>query len=411
MPAIADVVAVPTLGGYFFDDKEAIVTTADRDGFSYAGEPVTPGFSRVRQPAEAISVQIELTNGRIGVGECTAVQYSGFGGRDVYFDADSHLDDIEATVSDALVGRDASDFTNNVATIDEVAAETGGLHTAVRYGLSQALLETAAIADSKTMTEVITDAYDLDLVPQPVPIFTQSGSNRYDNAEKMILKRVPVLPHGLFNSVDDIGADGERLLEYLSWLSERISELGSSSYRPTIHLDIYGTVGEIFDPPYDTTDIVDYFAELERAASPYQLRIESPIEAGSRSEQITALGTLRDALTDHSIPVDIVADEFCNTYEDVTAFVDADAVDMVQIKMPDLGDLTNSIDAVRYCSGTDILAYLGGSCAETDISARVSTHVGLATRPDQLLAKPGMGVDEPYLITNNEMKRTLRRLA
>jgi methylaspartate ammonia-lyase len=34
----------------------------------------------------------------------------------------------------------------------------------------------------------------------------------------------------------------------------------------------------------------------------------------------------------------------------------------------------------------------------------------LACKADQILAKPGMGVDEGYMIVYNEMKRTLAML-
>nr|WP_315988364.1 hypothetical protein [Desulforamulus aquiferis] len=37
---------------------------------------------------------------------------------------------------------------------------------------------------------------------------------------------------------------------------------------------------------------------------------------------------------------------------------------------------------------------MGGTCNETDRSAQVCVHIGIATQPDQMLAKPGMGVDE-----------------
>lgn len=410
MTEIANVTAVVTTGGYYFDDKKAIVANADRDGFLYKGEAITSGFTDVRQPAEATSVIIELENGRTGIGDCTAVQYSGFGGRDAFFTAEDHLDEIETTISEALVGRDASAFTTNVEILSDIA-DTEELHTAVRYGVSQALLDAAATASAQTMTEVITAEYGIDRSPQPVPIFCQSGSDRRRNAEKMILKEVPVLPHGLFNSVDEIGREGERLLEYLDWLSDRVTELGSPGYDPTFHVDIYGTVGEIFAPPYDRDEVIDYFAALDDAASPYSLQIESPIEAGSRDEQIHVLGALRDALTECSVPVDIIADEFCNTYDDVTAFVDSGAVDVVQIKTPDLGEITASIDAVQYCENTDTRAYLGGSCAETNVSARVCAQVALATQPEQILAKPGMGVDEGYQIIANEMARTSYRIS
>ena len=47
------------------------------------------------------------------------------------------------------------------------------------------------------------------------------------------------------------------------------------------------------------------------------------------------------------------------------------------------------------------------SCNETDRSAQVCVQVAMATQPDQILAKPGMGVDEGYMIVYNEMQRVL----
>jgi methylaspartate ammonia-lyase len=52
-------------------------------------------------------------------------------------------------------------------------------------------------------------------------------------------------------------------------------------------------------------------------------------------------------------------------------------------------------------------AYLGGTCNETNRSGEVCAHIAMATSPDQLLAKPGMGVDEGFMIVWNEMQRIL----
>lgn len=46
-------------------------------------------------------------------------------------------------------------------------------------------------------------------------------------------------------------------------------------------------------------------------------------------------------------------------------------------------------------------AYLGGTCNETNRSAEVCAHIAMATQPCQTLAKPGMGVDEGYMIMYN----------
>ena len=53
------------------------------------------------------------------------------------------------------------------------------------------------------------------------------------------------------------------------------------------------------------------------------------------------------------------------------------------------------------------MAHIGGSCSETERSAQVSVHVALGAGADQLLAKPGMGVDEGLSIVRNEMERAL----
>ena len=45
---IEKALVVPAWGGYFNDDLAAIRAGAKKDGFTYTGEPVTPGFSQVR---------------------------------------------------------------------------------------------------------------------------------------------------------------------------------------------------------------------------------------------------------------------------------------------------------------------------------------------------------------------------
>lgn len=58
-----------------------------------------------------------------------------------------------------------------------------------------------------------------------------------------------VLPHALINNVEEkLGFKGEKLREYVRWLSNRILSLRTNeSYHPTLHIDVYGTIGLIFD--------------------------------------------------------------------------------------------------------------------------------------------------------------------
>ncbi len=408
---IESVRAIPGLSGFFFDDQRAIKAGATQRGFAYDSPPQTAGFDRVREAGESLIVELELADGSVVTGDCAAVQYSGTGGRDPLFRASEYRPIVEGVVADALRGRDATLFRDNAETLEAIAPQRSGgdrLHTAVRYGVSQALLNAAARARGCTPTDVLAAAYDTDPATEPVPVFGQSGDERWTNAEKMLLKGVPVLPHGLFNSVEKVGREGEALREYLSGLSELADALGSEGYAPRFHVDVYGILGEIFGPPYDRTEVTEYFQSLREAAAPYPLQVEGPMDAGSREAQIAGMAELREGLHSAGVAVDIVADEWCNTFEDVRAFVDAGAADLVQIKTPDLGGIQRSAEAVLYCNGTDTRAYLGGTCNETVTSARACAHVALATDAAQVLAKPGMGFDEGFMVVTNEMRRATR---
>jgi methylaspartate ammonia-lyase len=405
---IADVLAVPVQAGFFFDDQLAIRAGAGHDGFDYTGEPRIPGFRRVRQPGEAVSVLLLLDDGGVEFGDCAAVQYSGAGGRDPLFTAQDAVAVVEEVVGPALRDTDLGEgFRKLSERTDALPGRDGSLlPTAVRYGVSQALLAAVAHARRLTMAEVIRDEYDTGAPLLPVPLYAQTGDDRYGNAEKMILKGVDVLPHGLINNVaEKFGASGEILADYVRWLVGRIGDLAPSpGYRPRLHLDLYGCAGLAFGG--DTDAVAAYLTELGTIAQPYDLAIEHPIDAGSREAQIATLRRLRDGLSARGSGVRIVVDEWCNTLDDVRAFVAAGAADVIHVKTPDLGSIGNTVEALMMARDAGLSAYCGGSCNETDRSAQVSAHVAMACQATQVLAKPGMGVDEGLMIVGNEMART-----
>lgn len=404
---IKKVLCVPARGGFFFDDQHAIKQGAEADGFTYKGEPVLPGFSRIRQAGEAISVLLLLENGEIAHGDCAAVQYSGAGGRDPLFLASDFIPIIEQVVTPLLEGRQITSFRQLAEEIDGLKVGNKPLHTAIRYGVTQAILDAVAKKERKLMVDVIAGEYGTKPASRPLPIFAQTGDDRYINAEKMIIKGVDVLPHGLINHVPTkLGFQGEILREYIKWLKKRVMELRTSpDYRPVLHIDVYGTIGMIFQN--NLAKITSYLRLLEETAFPLPLRIEGPVDMGEREGQIRMLQALREELEKYGSKVEIVADEWCNTFDDIKLFVRERAGHMVQVKTPDLGGINNSIEAVLYCRKYGMGAYLGGTCNETDRSAQICTHVGMATGPDQILAKPGMGMDEGYMIVFNEMNRIL----
>jgi len=405
---IIDVVLSKSYTGFYFDDQQAIKKGAKTDGFIYVGETKTPGFSKIRIPGEAISVQLVLEDGLVAVGDCAAVQYSGTGGRDPLFLADEFIPFIEKNLKPMLIGEDVSNFRELAEKYDHLTIDGKRLHTAIRYGITQALLNATSLVKRLTMAEVIREEYNIDDKNyEAVDVFTQSGDDRYTNADKMIIKEVEVLPHALINHVETkLGLNGELLVNYLKYLSKRVLQIRSrEDYNPIFHIDVYGTIGIIFDN--DPRKIVDYFKVLEDAAKPFKLRIEGPVDDGTREGTMIALRDITALCDKEGVNVEVVADEWCNNLEDIKYFADNKAGHMLQIKTPDLGGVNNTVEAIIYCNDKNIGAYCGGTCNETNISCATTTNIAIGAKAVQILAKPGMGVDEAIMLVKNEMNRVL----
>lgn len=404
---IKDIVTSVGLSGYFNMDYMAIRTRGpELDGFIYPGEPMTEGFTQIKQPGQSISVMLILDDGQVAWGDCVDVIFTASAGRDPLFKAAEHLPVIENQIADLLKGRDLDSFSTLAGEITAFHNNEIKLHTAVRYGVTQALLDAVAKAHKITMAEVVSREYKTAISDAPIPILSMTTTwNRVD-VDKMILKKVPYIPHASFTNMErDVGRDGKKLLDYAQWLRERVQKIGAEDYKPTLHLDVYGTLGEAFD--YNPKKTAEFLKELGEIAKPYRLLIESPVIAATQEEQLRVLGEIHTEIKGLETEVGIVADEWCNSLEDIKLHADSGVCDIIQIKTPDLGEVSKTIEAVLYCKERGIGAYVGGSANETDQSARVSAHAAMATRADILIAKPGEGVDEALVVEYNEMKRIL----
>lgn len=400
---VSDVLLVPAQGAFFYDDQLAIREGAAHDGFTYKGKPRTPGFSNIRMPAGALSIGLILSDGVIVWGDMMSVQYAGAGGRDPVFEAEAIRDFTHRVVVPRLKGLSIASFVDACSASLNVDGER--LPLAVSYGASQALLQAAAHAHQCTMAEMICREFNLPVSDTPVPLYAQSGDQRLINVDKMVLRRVDVLPHGLINSREKFGPKGETFLKFAKWVAERVRVLGGEEYTPTLHFDVYGLVGlEIGLSP---VNIGAFIARAADSLTPLQLNVESPADYGSTGLQLERYAEIVDQLKRLGSSARIVVDEHCDTIEDIERFAKFRAAHLIHIKAPDVGTIADIVHGVLHCKAHGIGAFVGGSCVETDLSARVSTHVAVATQADMMLAKPGMGVDEGVSIVGNEQNRLL----
>ena len=403
---IMDVVLSKGLTGYYLDDKHAIQKGAKLDGNFYRGDPVTEGFKTIREAGESVSVMLMLNDGQIAYGDCVTGQYSGIGGRDKPFFADDLVPFLKKKVVPNLIETEVINFRDISETIEEMRVDGERLHSGVRYGITQALLDAVAKKERLTMAEVICKEYGTKGSTKTIPVFIQTGDDRYVGTDKAIMKGAEVLPHALIKYVDDeVGYDGEKLLAYAGWVKRRIETIGEEGFKPIIHLDLYGTVGYMFNQ--DVVKVIDYLEKLEDAVKPFALQVEMPIDMGSKDSTIEAFLEIKRAFKERGIRIKLVADEWANTLEEMKEWTDKKAADIIQIKTIDVGGVNRIVEAILYCKEHGMGTYLGGTCNETDISARVCANIAVATSPDQILAKPGMAVDEAMMIVKNEMNRVL----
>ena len=196
---IVDVICSPGRTGFYFDDQRAIKAGAGHDGVFYTGEPVTEGFQSVRQAGESISVMIVLEDGQVAYGDCAAVQYSGAGGRDPLFLAKDFIPIIDKYIKPELVGKEANDFRGLCKMMEAIQVEGKRLHTAIRYGVSQAILdavaEKAALSkkDAEAAVTAALDAVAARDGAQQTPVLVSERNGRAVELELANVLRRPAL--------------------------------------------------------------------------------------------------------------------------------------------------------------------------------------------------------------------------
>ena len=97
-------------------------------------------------------------------------QYSGAGGRDPLFLADRYIPFMEEHIKPLLLNKEITTFKEMASIFDSIKVDGKRLHTAIRYGISQALLSAVAIKMRLTMAEVIRNEYNPSLNElNPIP--------------------------------------------------------------------------------------------------------------------------------------------------------------------------------------------------------------------------------------------------
>ena len=284
------------------------------------------------------------------------------------------------------------------------------MHMALRYGITQALLHATAVSGRETMAEVVAREYGATISETPIAILASGHRDDPLQLDRTILKRPELLPHASFTTVEHVGRSGEKLLAFADTVATRLRQIGGSDYRPRIHLDVYGTLGELFADDIDK--IAAYLATLVKTVQPYGFLIESPIIARTQREQIELFRKLGQTLRKNGTEIGLIADEWCNTLEDVRLFTDEKAAGF-----PADQDTRPRRHQQQHRGRAALQAARRGRRRSAAPPTRPTSRRGsarmslLACRPDFMPSKPGLGAwTEALMIQRNEMGRTLALL-
>jgi methylaspartate ammonia-lyase len=232
-------------------------------------------------------------------------------------------------------------------------------------------------------------------------------------------------PHGLFNSQEKL----RQLAGWLAYWTKREKDICGSLYPPPyLHCDTYGQIGELVNQGAVTSwdhALIEKTADWILEAGTHtekNIRIEGAIEIKPepgnlhpplvlrlRDQQVKANAQLLLSLYSKGFTGQLVSDEYVNSPDDITAFIDEikyrcheKGCDihsvlqhyMIQIKPPVFGDISSIIDAALYCASEGVHVYIGGTCNETAISAHHVYTVAAVLKPllAQVLLRPGMDV-------------------
>ncbi len=335
--------------GYMHRDLMAMKGGAKQDGFIFHGKPLSPGFKKIVEPGTIVSVMLELEDGQIAFGDCADVILAGVAGRDPAFNGEEHIDYLRSEIAPLLKGRDVAKFRANAGEFDQHRRGGKPMHTAVRYGLTQALLHATALSHKKTMAEVIAREYGSTISKTPIPILASGHKDDPLQLDRTILKRAELLPHASFTMVKDhVGLEGEKLLAFAANVVEahqgdrrrRLQAAHPSRRLRHARRAVRHEAGAARGLPGPPGAGGAALRPAGRIADHRQ----DPGRADRRLQEAA-----RASCVDKGIAVGLIADEWCNTLEDIKLFADVSASDYVQIKTPDLGGINNTIEAVLYC--------------------------------------------------------------
>lgn len=267
------------------------------------------------------------------------------------------------------------------------------LSAPLRYGLSQILLTALARTRNVPVAQQIATTYDQPWSPALIPLHLEIDMAQALPDAAVLMPPIQSLGYRIASSDPQaqLGANGEHLQRFIRQLTQLIGQVAEPDYRPTIHLDVAGGLGQLFD--YDNGRILGTIYGLEQATKPFPLRITDPAQFETVAQQIEFNRELLDYLRLRGLKTEIAVRHSLQTLSDIEQFVAANAAHMIEIVPQQLGTVQQTIQAIQACRQAQTSVLL------KDDMHPFASQLALAVRPDLITAfwEPGcQSIDKLY---------------
>jgi methylaspartate ammonia-lyase len=280
------------------------------------------------------------------------------------------------------------------------------IHAAIRYGVSQAILQAVAHGQQKSPIQVLRDEYGVTREITAVPLHAEINPHMPLSIQTITDSPITSVGYTISgsNPVAELGAKGEVLQRFVRELKEQLVPTADPA-QLTFHFNVRGGYGRLCDN--NLGQILGMLYGLEKTAEPFRIRVEDPLLLDNRDQHIKKMAELTTYLQLRQMSLQLVAHQGIDSAADATTFIDSHAAHMLHLDLPQMGRLDEAITAVLACQDEQVDTLLGGTPTETQLAAHISTQLALALQPTLLLAKPGYLGEAGVATMHNQMVRQI----
>lgn len=379
---VEKVTLVPGVGGYYLDETKS------------PPKPLTDRYRMERHPyrnSGILSVGIQVPGrDEIFWGDCIPADSA----EEPLWNTRQTLEQARDLVVGCLKGKPLQSFREGDAKVSHLPWNS------LRFGISQGLLGAFARHHGLMPWQIFAREWALPASPKPLPFHGASALDGH--LENLLQSRFSSLPAG---SPDETHRTDLR--DEVKKIKAQLETLGDPSYHPTFHFDLHGMLGAQFGE--DFSGLCKYLLEVEEICKPYPLRLEGPFLARDLLNQIHLFARLREVLESRGSRLELVADEWAGNLEQIHQWIHHGAAHGIHIKVPGMGSLSASLEAVELCRNAGIFSLIGGK--HTEKSARITLHLAMASQADWFVVDPSVHPSEPFQWIHEETDRILTSAA